>query len=479
MWTISCGAAVAAVAVVGLVVADGSTDPAASNGPGTLAALIGGVTAVLGVAALAVMRSRVHRAAPSGHLDDGEARILIGDPVGATDGRPLDGPPGDLRQRSVWFVVNVDWFFLSHRAHVAVRAMERGADVTVVCGETGRGDEIRALGVNYVPIHVDRHGLNPLAELRLLAQLYRLYRRGRPHLVHHVSVKPIVWGGLAARLAGVPAVANTICGFGYAFESTGARIRVLRRGLELVYAVVLRHPLSSTVFENEDDRDWAIAAGLVPRDRTALVAGSGVDCDLFSPADEPDGDRVVVLPCRLTWDKGVGDFVEAARAVRAERADVRFVLVGPIDEEYRASVPRQTIEAWCEEGIVEWWGERSDMPSVFASSHLVALPSRFEGMPKVLVEAAACERATIASDVSGCRAAIRDGVTGVLVPPADPAGLADAIRELLDDPERRRRFGVAGRRRAVAELSSGVVADWYVSLYGSLLADARAIEPTA
>jgi glycosyltransferase involved in cell wall biosynthesis len=207
----------------------------------------------------------------------------------------------------------------------------------------------------------------------------------------------------------------------------------------------------------------------VPHERTVLVAGSGVDCDEFTPAPEREGDAVVVLPARLTWDKGVGDFVDAARMVRAARPDTRFALVGPLDEEYRASVPRDRLEQWVADGLVEWWGERRDMPEVLAASHVVVLPSRFEGFPKVLVEAAACERAVVASDVSGCRAAVRDGETGLLVPAAAPERLAAAIAELVDDADRRRRLARVARQRAETELSTAVVADAHVVIYRTVL----------
>jgi glycosyltransferase involved in cell wall biosynthesis len=297
----------------------------------------------------------------------------------------------------------------------------------------------------------------------------RLYRRIRPDLVHHVSPKPVLYGSLAARAVSRAAVVNAISGLGYAFTSAW-RAALLRPIVTLLYRAALAHPRSRTVFQNHEHYHQFIEAGLIRRDRAVMIRGSGVDCDLFRPTPEPTGRPVVVLAGRMLWDKGIQEFVDAARHLRASDAAVRFALVGWRDPDNPRGVPEAQLEAWAREGVVEWWGHREDMPAVLAAATLVVLPTSYpEGTPKILVEAAACGRAIIASDAPGCREVVRHDVNGLLVPVRDGAALARAIETLVAAPALRARFGQAGRAIAVAEFSDRLVVRETLALYRELL----------
>jgi glycosyltransferase involved in cell wall biosynthesis len=365
-------------------------------------------------------------------------------------------------------VVNVDWFFLSHRLPVALAARDAGLEVVVTAADTGRGAEIRAHGLRFVPLPVSRRGLGPVAELRTLGFLAVLYRRLRPDLVHHVTIKPVLYGTLAARLAGRPGVVNAISGLGYVFGAGGAG--PLRGSIRALYRRALRYPGVRTIFQNPEDRDDFVREGLVRAHDTVLIRGSGVSLHTFRATPEPQGTPVVLLPARLLWEKGVGEFVEAARVLRAEGVDARFVLAGRVVEGNPTCVPEAELRRWVDEGVVEWWGDRADMPEVLAASTVVALPTFYkEGLPKVLLEAAACARPLVATDIPGCREIVRPGVNGVLIPPRDPAALAGALRGLLADAAARARMGSASRRIAEAEFSDRLVVEQTLALYAELL----------
>lgn len=371
------------------------------------------------------------------------------------------------------FLVNYDWFFVSHRLGLGVALREAGFDVAVAALETGAHKAITGAGLRFVPMPFEPGGRNPAREARTVAAITNLYRRERPDLVHQVTIKPVLYGSLAARAVGVPAVVNAISGLGYVFierPGDGPSHRALREAIKATYRVALANPRARTIFQNPDDRGTFEQARLVRRAHTVLIRGSGVDVEKFRTRPLPPGAPLVVLPARMLWDKGVGEFVEAARQVKRRHPEARFALVGGADRQNPAGIPEATLAKWREEGEVEWWGHRSDMPEVLAQAHLVVLPSYREGLPLALAEAAASGRACIATDVPGCREVVRDGETGWLVPPRDAAALARAMDEALSSPGELQRRGDAGRQMAERELSKPAVVSQTIALYRELLA---------
>lgn len=387
----------------------------------------------------------------------------------AIDARPGTSPSPPPR---VLIVVNVEWFFLSHRLPIALGLQQAGCDVEVAAGvEQGRGAEIEGHGLRFTPLVLRRTSMNPLHDLALLIRLYLFYRRKRPDVVHHVAIKPVLYGSLAARLARVPATVNAVPGLGYLF-SDGTGMKAIKSRLAmLAYRLSCRGRRVRMIFQNPDDRDSFIAAGVAEQSRTVLIRGSGVDVRLFQPTPEPEGPPVVLMASRMLWDKGIAELVEAARLLRAEgRQPFRVVLAGDPDAANPRSVPASQLEAWRAEGVVEWWGHQRDMPAVMRQAAIVVLPSVYrEGVPKVLLEACASGRAIVTTDLPGCREVVTHGENGLIVPPRDSRALADAIAALLADPALRARMGQAGRVRAVEEFSVESVVDATLRLYQEIL----------
>lgn len=378
-------------------------------------------------------------------------------------------------KRKVLFLQTEDSTFYSHRLPMARAALAAGFEVVVAVRVVAHRERLENEGFRVVALPWRRSGVNPFAELRVVLAIIRLYASERPDLVHQVTLKPILYGSLAAALCGVPAAVNALTGLGFVFISESRITRFLRFVAGLAFKLSFSKPGSVVLFQNEDDRSLFVALGFVTRDRTALIRGSGVDVARFAPRPEPEGVPLVVLPARLLWDKGVGEFVEAARLLAADGVRARFALVGERDDENPAAVPPARLAKWKDSGAVEWWGLRDDMPEVYAQAHVVCLPSYREGLPKALVEAAACGRPVVGTDVPGCREVVRHEDTGLLVPVRDARALASALRRLVEDKLLRERLGAGGRRLAVAEFAQERIAEQTMELYERLMS-ARAKE---
>lgn len=372
-------------------------------------------------------------------------------------------------QPRLLYLITEDWYFWSHRLDLARAARDAGFDVTVATRVTDHGERIRQEGFHLVPISLVRRSRHPLWELRSIVELVRLYRCVRPHLVHHVAMKPILYGSLAAWMAQVPAVLNAFAGLGYAFTDPERRRGALHRVMRTAMKMAIGLNGSTVLFQNEADREQLVEEGVVSSSRTQIIAGSGIDTNEFSVKPPAVGTPVVVLPSRMLWDKGIGEFVQAARDLKAEGVEARLVLVGRCDEDNPAAIGRAQLEQWVEEGAVEWWGHREDMPTVYGAATLIVLPSYREGLPKVLLEAAACGRAIVTTDVPGCRDAVRDHLNGILVPPKDSASLAATIANLLSDHRTREAMGVQGREMVVTEWSGPRIIEQMLTLYREML----------
>jgi glycosyltransferase involved in cell wall biosynthesis len=375
----------------------------------------------------------------------------------------LNTPPRIL------FVVTEDWYFVSHRLALAVAAQAAGFEVVVATRVGRHGEAIRAAGIRLVPFGLARSYGNPLREILALV---RLYRRERPDIVHHVALKPIVYGAVAAWLARVPAQVNAVVGLGWLFTSTKGVMRLIRPAARWILASLLRMRGSLTIVQNPDDRALLVRSHL-PESRIRLIRGAGVDTTVFAPAPEPAGPVCIVLAARMLWDKGVGEFVEAARLIRQAGVQARFALVGDPDNDNPASVPEATLRGWHGQDGVEWWGRRDDMPSVYQAAHIACLPSYYrEGLPKVLLEAAACGRPLVTTDAPGCREVVQDGDNGILVTPRDAQSLARAMRKLIEDEKLRHAMGKRGREIMLKDFSSEQVVRETLAIYRELVASA-------
>jgi glycosyltransferase involved in cell wall biosynthesis len=372
----------------------------------------------------------------------------------------------------ILYVVNVGWFFVSHRLVLAKAALAAGYEVhaaTTITDPSERAAIVSA-GIVLHDLNFDRSGFHPLDEWRTVRALLALYRGMCPQLIHHVSIKPILYGGLVARLAGVPAIVNAIPGLGYSFAGSSLPARARRALIMLGYRVALSHANSRVIFQNREHLDMFCDSGVVSRARTVLIRGSGVNVAQYVPSPEPVGPLTVLLASRMLREKGIFEFVAAARHLRATHRNVRFLLVGDVDPGNPGSIDVQQLRDWHAEGSVEWLGYRRDVADLLAQSHIACLPTYGEGLPKFLLEAAACARPLVTTDIPGCRDIARPGLNALLVPPRDPVALQAALHELLRDAELRRRFGAAGRALVEQEFSEERVLAQTLGIYRDLLA---------
>ncbi len=372
------------------------------------------------------------------------------------------------------FLLVEDWWFYRHRLDLAVVARDAGWDVSVAVRVNEHGRRIEDAGLKLLPIKLMRQSRQPVREATAVAELVRLYRREQPDVVHQVAMKPILYGSWAARLAGVPAVVNEFAGLGYAFAEGSRRTRLLRSVLQPALKQAIALPRTRVIFQNKEDLNQFAEAGVVRRNESVVMGGFGVDVEKYKPQPEPAEGFIVMLASRMLWDKGMGVFVEAAKLLKNEGVQGRYVLVGTPDEGNPRSISESQLLAWQTEGAIEWWGHQNDMPATLAAAHVVVLPTFYrEGLPTVLLEAAACARPLIATNAPGCWEIVRHGDNGLLIPPQDPVALAQAIKSLAADPALRVRMGARGREIAVQEFSIERVTRDTLGLYTELLKDWR------
>ena len=387
------------------------------------------------------------------------------DPERVTGGRAMS----DMRGTRIVFTVNEARFLISHRMPLVNEARDRGMDVLIACGAGTGEEELEQQGLPYVSIPLSRSGFNPLHELRTYHALVRLYREHKPDIVHHVTIKPVIYGTRAARRAGVGAVVNAVPGMGFVFTRRGAVAALRRIGVRLMYRASFIHGNMRVIFQNSEDLGGFMRMSIVQRAQAVLIRGSGVDLDEFYVSDEPPEPLVFLLVARMLQHKGVREFVDAAQRLKERFPDWRFQLVGDIDEGNPSSLGRLELLHWHEEGIIEWLGRRDDVADCMAACHVVVLPSYREGLPKSLLEASAAARPMIATDVAGCREVVRPHVNGLLVPARDAHTLAEAMVELGQNPQLRARFGRAAREKAEAVFDIKDVVRHTFLLYQQLL----------
>ncbi len=376
-------------------------------------------------------------------------------------------------KRRLLFLVTEDWYFWTHRVPVAAAAMKAGFDVTVATRVQEHGHLMEAMGIEVIPLSLRRSNWNAVGEVRAIAELIRVYRRVRPDVAHHVGLKPVIYGSIVAFLCGRPAVVNAVSGFGHVASDSGWRGRVVRAIVWSVYrlAFTLTHRLK-VIVQNPENLQILLEDCVLPTERAALIRGVGVDLSRFAYRSERDSIPVLMTGGRLLWNKGARDLVEAAEAVRGHGIECRVVIVGAPDVESPKAIPKEVLRQWEVEGKAEWWGHRDDMEDVLAHANVVVLYTTYgEGVPKILIEAAAVGRAVVATDVPGCREIVRHGENGLLVPPGEPEALREAIETLASDRSLRKRMGKRGREIAVAEFSEQEFVSRTLAVYSELLGE--------
>ena len=368
----------------------------------------------------------------------------------------------------ILFVVNISEFFISHRLPIALAAKRLGFEVHLASGTDYRYDWLEQQGIYVHKLPLSRSGTCLKEEVKTICVLYNLIASIRPDLVHLVTMKPVLYGGLVASFAKVKALVFSISGLG-SFYLRAKQSWIKRLGLRTMMFLTLRHKNMRVIVQNDADQATVSKWGKLNRKQVILIKGSGISLSEFSVIPQPTGILVVAFIGRLLSDKGVFDFVEAAKLLKPRFPGVVFALAGDIDEENPSSITQDQMREWSEGGIVETRGHVSDIRSILRQASIVVLPSYREGFPRTLMEASASERAVITTDVAGCRDAVMHDITGYLVPPRDPRHLAEAIASLIDSPEKRLSFGIAGRRLAEQEFSIDIVVQKHMEIYRKLL----------
>lgn len=376
-------------------------------------------------------------------------------------------------RRTIVLFANTDWYLFNFRLSLARRLRELGHRLILVSPDGEYGPKLVEMGFDWRPLPMNRRSLNPLAEAGLILHLARLLRREKADIVHGFTIKPALYGGLAGRLAGVRGRVNAVAGLGYVFISNELKARALRPVVRTLARFAFDGRNARLIVQNPDDHAAFVDTGLVAGAHVRIIPGSGVDCSRFqicSRERAPGEPLRVVLAARMLWDKGLAEFIEAARSLKAQGRNIVFVLAGDPDPGNPASVSTADLEGWVADGTVEWLGHVSDMPALLASADVVVLPSYREGLPKTLIEAAACALPLITTDVPGCREVVSHEADGLLAPVREWKPLAEAMARMDDDPALRKRLGLAAREKALALFDETIVISRTIAVYEELLA---------
>jgi len=363
---------------------------------------------------------------------------------------------------------NTDWYLYNFRYPLAKYYRQQGHEVVLMTPPGDFHHHFVNDGFRWIEFDFNRRSMNPVTELISLLRILRVYRVEKPDLLLHFTIKCVLYGSLSARLLGLRKVINSITGLGHLFTHHDFPTRMLRLCVVRIYRFALKG--TRLVFQNSDDENVFRANRLFKSGQNFLVPGSGADLSVFKPVERNSDLPVVLLASRMMWDKGVGDFVEAARLLHSENVKARFVLVGASDPGNPASISAEQLKTWDSEGMVSWWGFRDDMAVVLREAHIVCLPTYYrEGLPKILIEAAASGLPIVTTDIPGCRGILEDGVNGIIVPVRNPQILARALKALIEDPDKCREMGLAGREIVAANYSIEKVLAGYAEVTESLI----------
>jgi glycosyltransferase involved in cell wall biosynthesis len=366
------------------------------------------------------------------------------------------------------FFVTEDWYFCSHRLALAKAAQDAGFNVSVLTRVNEDGETIQNAGITLIPLELERGGHNPFRELRTLVQVAMVYRRLKPDLVHHIALKPILYGGLVSLAMPNLKVINLLAGLGTVFSTDHPKTRFLRSLVQRLFVVLFGRRNTVTIVQNNEDYGLLLQQLGIPDSKLRLIKGSGVDIEKFYSVSEPLPPIRIGMVSRLLWDKGVGEYVAAMRMLKQKGFVFDAMLVGMPDDENMSSITQQQMHEWEEEGVVSCLGHLNTISAFWQNTHIAVLPSYREGLPRCLLEAAASGRPIVTTDTSGCREVVEHGVNGLLVPLRDVDDLANAVEQLILNQALRIKMGEAGRRKVEQEFSDAVVLAQTLDVYREL-----------
>ena len=375
-----------------------------------------------------------------------------------------------MSDKRLLFLVNVDWFFVSHQLGIARAALEKGYEVHVATTLTNQASIIQENGLILHEVQMSRSGSKIMGNLKTLIKIVKIFRKVNPKLVHLVTIKPVILGGIAARLTKIHGVIAAVSGLGSSFLDEGILGKIKRFFIKKLYRISLSNLNIQVICQNQNDVEDIQKISKLPLTNFSLIEGSGVSLTKFTYSEDDNEIPNVIMASRLLRDKGVMEFADAARLLKESNANVNMILVGETDPHNPSSIKTSQVTSWEREGILEYWGHKEDMEKILQQSSIVVLPSYREGFPKILIEAAACGRAVITTDVPGCRDAIYDGITGILVPERNAIALANSIKELTIKPNFYKEMGKRGRKMAESRFDVNNVISKHFKIYNQLLA---------
>lgn len=374
-----------------------------------------------------------------------------------------------MKPTKILFVVNVDWFFISHRLAIAEEALKNGFEVIIAAEDTGRSNEIVTKGIKFINLPLSRSGTNPIKEIITLYKFYKIYSKIKPDIIHHITLKPVIYGSILAKLLNVKCVINAVSGLGYNFTD-GRKSMIARIMLGFMKYGFSRE--LNVIFQNNDDfKELSELKILSAENIIYFIKGSGVNLYNFYPTTLPSFHKIkIVLPSRMLLDKGVKEFHEAAIILKEKYFDkIQFVLAGMADEDNKAGLSSRILKRWDDLDYFKWIGHQKNIFEVYENAHIVVLPSYREGMPRSLIEACAMGRAIITTDAIGCRECVDEGINGLKVPIKDSKSLANAIEFLVNSPNRIIEMGIASRAKAEKEFDVNSVIKTHLEIYNKCI----------
>lgn len=377
----------------------------------------------------------------------------------------------DNNSNKIVILINNLSFFCSHRLPIAESALNNSFDVVIGYGELGGADPLylkqKGFKLSFIPMQ--RGGIDLLKNLRTVFHIWQFFRKEKPDIVHLVTIKPYLFGGILARITGVRGVVSAVSGLGSLFINRDLKSKLLRFLIYPLYKLAFNHINQVVIFHNKEDSRYLLRWGVLSNNKIRLLKGSGVNLNKFTKLNENTGVPVVCFASRLLIDKGVYEFISATKILRERSIKARFLLAGELDTNNPTGLNIDDLTKINSENIVEYIGYQDDIPSLFEKSHIICLPSYREGLPKVLIEAAAASRAVVTTDVPGCRDAIIPNETGLLIPVRNSEALANAIQYLLENSEKRKLMGRAGRELAEKEYAIENIVDAHLEIYNDLI----------
>jgi glycosyltransferase involved in cell wall biosynthesis len=374
------------------------------------------------------------------------------------------------KKPKIAFFITEDWYFVSHRLPIAIESIKKGFDVYLITKKGAKSKLIESHGIKIVNININRGEISPISDLILLINLIFILKKIKPNILHTVAMKPILYGNIASFILGIPHCISSFAGLGYIFISKSIKAQIVSYFLKIFFRLFLNRNNNRIIFQNRDDLNFMIDDNIIKENRSIIIRGSGVNGGLFNYTKENNKTNNIILASRLLWDKGIGEFVKASKIIKEnDITNLRFIIVGEIDSQNPTSVEKKDLLNWAENNLIEWWGFREDINKIYEQSNIVCLPSYREGLPKSLIEAAACGRAIIATDVPGCREIVIDGYNGLLVPKKNAQLLAEAIIKLIKNNSLRNNMGENGVKLFKDNFTIELIVSKHIELYINLL----------